>query len=59
MMVSGPIYDTIPGHNSTHQLVKIVEGYDWSNATVRDKFQKDTDNSTLSEFCRLSHDRVS
>ena len=59
MMIAGPIYDTIPGHKSRHQIVKIVEGYDWSNATVREKFQKDTNNSTLSEFCMLSHDRVS
>lgn len=59
MMIAGPIYDTIPGHMSTHQLVKIVEGYDWTNATVRDKFQKDTDNSTVSEFCMLSRDRYS
>jgi hypothetical protein len=59
MMLAGPIYDTIPGHKSRHQLVNFVEGYDWSNATARDKFQKDTNNSTLSELCMLSHDRVS
>ena len=59
MMLASPIYDTIPGHKSRHQLVNFVEGYDWSNATARDKFQKDTNNSTLSELCMLSHDRVS
>jgi hypothetical protein len=40
MMLAGPIYDTIPGHKSRHQLVNFVEGYDWSNATAETNSKK-------------------
>ncbi|CAG2223452.1 unnamed protein product [Mytilus edulis] len=56
------IYDTIPGHSSLlsyswddqsslDEMVNLVETYDWTDDSVRSKFQQDVLNSTLHSTC--------
>ena len=46
-----PEYDTLPGHNTTQELITMAEGYDWANTVVQSQFQEYTYNSTYVLFC--------
>lgn len=64
MLLQATLYDTIPGHNKlsstfidwvnhetiVNEFVASMETYDWSNKTVRDQFQVDFLNSTVTSL---------
>lgn len=63
------IYDTIPGHSSLlsfswddqsslDEMVNLVETYDWTDDSVRSKFQQDVLNSTLHSTCSWKKSQV-
>ncbi|XP_052090828.1 DBH-like monooxygenase protein 1 homolog [Mytilus californianus] len=69
MTTQSLLYDTIPGHSSllsfswddqssVEELANLVETYDWTDDSVRSKFQQDVLNSTLRSTCCWKHSPV-
>ena len=66
MTIQSLLYDTIPRNtsllsytwkdpSSLDELVNLVETYDWTDHSVRSKFQQDVLNSTMRSRCYWLH----